>query len=65
MLWRPGHQNPDIGAVLHFCPESVAIVSRDMLVADKGIDADPDMPPEFSDDEQELNHKRGRESGEL
>lgn len=65
MLWRPDCQEPTVGSTLHFSPELVNIVSRDMLAADKGIDADPNMPPEFSDDEQELDHRKGRESGEI
>lgn len=61
------HDSFQRGEAVFFSPSSSKLVSKDQLLQEKGIDVGPQDPIEFSDDEEEMQH-RGRkteEHGEL
>lgn len=53
------------GDVIHFSVPDANFVSKDALLAERGLDAEPDDPEAFSEDEVERMARKGLEEGEV
>ncbi len=53
------------GRTLLYSRDTVNFVSTETLLKERGVDAESDSACEFSDDESERLHRRGKEQGEL
>lgn len=65
VICRSAINAPQKGDIVRFSPEHIQLVSKENLLKDHGIDADPNSGPVFSDDESERAYKKGIECGEL
>lgn len=69
VLLRREDVDLELGSPVYFSPNHIKVVCKELLVQERGIDADvdadADAPKYFSDDEEEQRYKSGLEAGEI